>query len=64
MDDRLRRAKLAKLIETEGYESLQELFEAVIGIASPLPSRKPCRGAATSGDFRLLLTLSGRDGRL
>ncbi len=31
MDDALRRAKLAKLIEIEGYESLEQLLEAVIG---------------------------------
>jgi hypothetical protein len=31
MDDRLRRAKLAKLIEIEGYESLEQLLEAVVG---------------------------------
>ena len=29
MDDRLRRAKLAKLIEMEGYDSIEELAEAV-----------------------------------
>jgi len=31
MDDALRQAKLAKLIEIEGYESLEQLLEAVIG---------------------------------
>jgi hypothetical protein len=31
MDDALRRAKVAKLIEIEGYESLEQLLEAVIG---------------------------------
>ena len=31
MDDALRRSKLAKLIEIEGYESLEQLLEAVIG---------------------------------
>jgi hypothetical protein len=31
MDDQLRRAKLRKLIEIEGYESVEHLLEAVIG---------------------------------
>jgi hypothetical protein len=37
MDDALRRAKLAKLIEIEGYDTIEELMEAVFfdGVTSP-----------------------------
>jgi hypothetical protein len=36
MDDALRKAKLAKLIEIEGYDSSDELFEAVFSdVVSP-----------------------------
>jgi hypothetical protein len=38
MDDAPRRTKLRKLIEIEGYESLDQLLEAVIGDAVSLPS--------------------------
>ena len=31
MDDALRKAKLAKLVEIEGYDSLEALMEAVFG---------------------------------
>jgi hypothetical protein len=31
MDDALRKAKLAKLIEIEGYGSVDQLLEAVVG---------------------------------
>jgi hypothetical protein len=30
MDDALRKAKLAKLIEIEGYENVEQLMEAVV----------------------------------
>jgi hypothetical protein len=33
MDDALRRAKLAKLVEIEGYDSADELMEAVVSDA-------------------------------
>ena len=33
MDDALRKAKLAKLVEIEGYDSSDELFEAVFSDA-------------------------------
>jgi hypothetical protein len=33
MDDALRQAKLAKLVEIEGYDSSDELFEAVFSDA-------------------------------
>ena len=38
MDDTLRNAKLAKLIEIEGYDSVEDLAEAVLSDAYPLPS--------------------------
>jgi len=41
MDDALRQAKLAKLIEIEGYDSSDELFEAVFSDAvSPACQRQ------------------------
>jgi hypothetical protein len=38
MDDALREAKLAKLVEIEGYDSADELMEAVLSDSVPLLS--------------------------
>ena len=57
MDDALRQAKLAKLIEIEGYDSIEELIEVVFSDAvSPaicMNLSRPC-GKATTADTAAL----------
>jgi hypothetical protein len=55
MDDALRAAKLAKLIEIEGYDSLEELAEAVFSDAvSCNHSRGRDNATAQTASIRLM----------